>query len=257
MKESLLKIIGHLIKFFVIFLALFLTLNILEKSLPKKEIQKEFEEMKEKVQEPIREVKEKISPEIELPKAGLKMSSQIEVRATTTNFLLSEIIVSGNDLYFKITPTTTANFQAVPKFLNFFYNWLYDWKKIQLKESDVKEFEKLKEILEKKEIYKRFEKVKDCYEFEIDKEKLKSGILEWKKEIKERDIEEFFKNTQKISGKIFVDEKNFVKEIEIEGDSVKIIMKIENLEEEILRKETEEMDFEKFLISIFETFLFI
>jgi len=87
----------------------------------------------------------------------------------------------------------------------------------------------------------------DGYEFEIDKEKLKEGIFEWKKEIPKENVENFFKNFRKISGKLFVDEKNLVKEMELEGDSIKAIIKFENLGEEMLRKEKEGLDFEKFL----------
>jgi hypothetical protein len=254
MKETFLKIIGFFIRFGVILFALFLVLNALRESFPKKEVQEGFKEIKEKVEEPLKETKERVSPEVNLPESGLKIFTQIEIRATTTaSFSLSGII-NGNDFYWKIN--SISNFQNQPKIFQFLQNLLYGWKKIQVKDEEVEDLKKLKEILKKDEIFKKFERVSEGYEFEIDKEKLKKGILEWKKEIKEKDIEEFFKNTQKISGKIFVDEKNLMKEIEIEGDSVKIIMKIENLEEEI-SKEIEGMDFEKFLISIFEELLFI
>jgi hypothetical protein len=255
MKETFLKIIGFLIKVGVFLLALYIVLNALQESLPKKEIQKGFEGIREKVEEPLKEVKEKVSPEVNLPEKGLKIFAQIEIHATTTaSFSLSGII-DGNDLYWKINPFSDSQNQL--KTFPFLQNLLYGWKKFQVKDEEVEGLKKLKEILEGKGILKKFERVSDGYEFEIDKEKLKEGIFEWKKEIQKKDVEEFLKNFEKISGKLFVDEKNLIKRIEVEGDSIKAIIKFENLEEEMLRKEEEELDFEKFLISIFENLLFI
>jgi hypothetical protein len=127
-----------------------------------------------------------------------------------------------------------------------------------VKDEEVKDLKKLKEILEEKGIFKKFERVSDGYEFEIDKEKLKEGIFEWKKEIQiqKEGVENFFKNFEKISGKILVDERNLTKEVELEGNSIKAKIKIENLKEE-MEKERKELNFENFLISVFEELLFI
>jgi hypothetical protein len=255
MKEFFLKIIGFLIKVGVFLLALYIVLNALQESLPKKEIQKGFEGIREKVEEPLREVKEKVSPEVNLPEKGLKIFAQIEIHATTTTSFSLSGIIDRNDLYWKINPLSDSQNQL--KTFPFLQNLLYGWKKFQVKDGEVEDLKKIKEILEEKGIFKKFERVSDGYEFEIDKEKLKEGIFEWKKEIPKENVENFLKNFRKISGKLFVDEKNLAKEMELEGDSIKAIIKFENLEEEMLRKEKEGLDFEKFLISIFENLLFI
>jgi hypothetical protein len=255
MKESFLKIIGFFIRIGVMLFALFLALNLIKESFPKEEIQKGFEEMKEKVEEPLKETEKSIGSQVNLPENGLKLNTQVEVRATTTVSFSFSAIVDGNELYWKIKPENIP--QNRPGIFQFFQPLIFDWKKTQIKEEELKELEELKEIFEKKSIFKRFEKIGDRYEFEIDKENLKSGLSEWKREIQEKDIEEFLESAQNIVGRIFVDEKNFAKKVEIEGNSFKIVSEIENLEEEISRKETEEMDFEKFLISIFENLLFI
>jgi hypothetical protein len=255
MKEFFLKIIGFLIKVGVFLLALYIVLNALQESLPKKEIQKGFEGIREKVEEPLKEVKEKVSPEVNLPEKGLKIFAQIEIHATTTTSFSLSGIIDRNDLYWKINPLSDSQNQL--KTFPFLQNLLYGWKKFQVKDGEVEDLKKLKEILEEKGIFKKFERVDDGYEFEIDKEKFKEGIFEWKKEIPKENVENFFKNFRKISGKLFVDKKNLAKEMELEGDSIKAIIKFENLEEEMLRKEKEGLDFEKFLISIFENLLFI
>jgi hypothetical protein len=255
MKEIFFKIIGFLIKVGVFLFALYIVLNALQESLPKKEIQKGLKEIREKVENPLKEVKEKISPEVNLPEKGLKIFAQIEIHATTTTSFSLSGIIDGNDLYWKINPL--SDFQNQLKTFPFLQNLLYGWKKFQVKDEEVKDLKKLKEILEEKGIFKKFERVSDGYEFEIDKEKLKEGIFEWKKEIPKENVENFFKNFRKISGKLFVDEKNLIKEMEIEGDSIKAVIKFENLEDEMLRKEKEKSDFEKFLISVFENLLFI
>jgi hypothetical protein len=46
------------------------------------------------------------------------------------------------------------------------------------------------------------------------------------------------------------------KEVELEGNSIKAKIKIENLKEE-MNKERKELNFENFLISVFEELLFI
>jgi hypothetical protein len=112
-----------------------------------------------------------------------------------------------------------------------------DGKKYQIKSEELEDFKRLKEILEKKGIFTKFERMNGGYNFEVDKEKLKSGILEWKKDLPKENVEDFFKNFEKISGKLLVDEKNLVRTIELEGNSTKVIIKFENLEEEIKRKE--------------------
>jgi hypothetical protein len=244
-----------LIKIGVFILALYIVLTALQESLQKNEIQEGFKEIREKIEEPLKEVKEKASPQVNLPKSGLKIFAQIEIRATTTaSFTLSGII-DGNDLYWKIN--SDSNFQNQEKSFQFLQNLLYGWEKSQVKNEEVKDLKKLKEILEKEGIFEKFEKVNDGYELEIDKEKLKNGIFEWKKEIPKENVEDFLKNFKEISGKLLVDERNLVKEIELEGNSTKVIIKIENLGEEMERKEKKELDFEKFLISIFENLLFI
>jgi hypothetical protein len=255
MKEIFFKIIGFLIRVGVFLFALYIVLNALHQSLPKKEIQKGFEEIKEKVEKPLKEVKEKISPEVNLPEKGLKIFAQIEIRATTTASLSLSGIINGNDLYWKINSLSDSQNQL--KTFQFLQNLLYGWKKFQVKDEEVEDLKKLKEILEGKGILKKFERISDGYEFEIDKEKLKEGIFEWKKEIPKENVENFFKNFRKISGKLFVEERNLIKEMELEGDSIKAIIKFENLREEMLRKEKEGLDFETLLISIFENFLFI
>jgi hypothetical protein len=253
-KEIFLKVIGFIIRIGVMLFALFLVLNTLKEALPRKEMQERIKEIKEKVGEPLREIKEKISPEVNLPEKGLKISIQIEIRATTTaSFSLSGII-DRNDLYWKINPINNSQNQF--KTFQFLENLLYGWKKFQVKNEGVEDLKKLKEILEGKGIFRKFEKVGDGYEFEIDKEKLKEGIFEWKKEIQKEGVENFLKNFEKISGKIFVDERNLTKEIELEGNSIKVKIKIENLKEEV-EKERRELNFENFLISIFEKLLFI
>jgi len=254
MKEFFLKIIGFLIKVGVFMLAFYIALNAVYQSLPKKEIQEGFKEIKKKVEEPLKEVKEKVSPEVNLPEKGLKIFAQVEIQTSTPAYFTISGIVDGNDLYFKINQI--GNSQNQFKTFKFFQNLIYGWKKFQLKKEDVEELKKLKEILEKEGIFKKFERVSDGYEFEIDKEKLKNGIFEWKKEILNENVENFFKNLEKISGKLFTNERNLVKRIEVEGNSIKAIIKLDNLEEEMIRKK-EELDFEKFLISIFEKLLFI
>jgi hypothetical protein len=254
MKEIFFKIIGFLIKVGVFLFALYIVLNALQESLPKKEIQKEFEEIRERVEKPLKEVKEKISPEVNLPEKGLKISAQIEIRATTTTSFSLSGIVDGNDLYWKIN--SLSNSQNQFKTFQFLENLLYGWKKFQVKDEEVEGLKKLKEILEKRGIFKKFERVSDGYEFEIDKEKLKEGIFEWKKEIQKEGVENFFKNFEKISGKILIDERNLTKEVELEGNSIKAKIKIENLKEEI-EKERKKLNLENFLISVFEEPLFI
>jgi hypothetical protein len=255
MKEIFLKIIGFLIKAGVFIFALYVTLNILQKALPKREIQEGFKEMKEKVEEPFREMKEKISSEVNLPEKGLKIYAQIEVQTTTTASFTLSAIVDGNDLYWKINQTNGPKEQL--KRFQFLQNLIYGWKKIQMKNNEVEDLQKLKQILEEKGIFKKFERVSDGYEFEIDKEKLKEGIFKWKKEIPRESIESFFKSFERISGKVLVDERNLTKEVEFEGDSIRAKIKFENLEEEMVSKEKEKLNFEKFLISIFENLLFI
>jgi hypothetical protein len=254
MKEIFFKIIGFLIKVGVFLLALYIVLNAIQESLPKKEIQKGLEEIREKVEEPLKEVKEKVSPEVNLPEKGLKISAQIEIHATTTTSFSLSGIIDGNDLYWKINPLSDSQNQL--KTLPFLQNLLYGWKKFQVRDEEVEGLKKLKEILEEKGIFKKFERVSDGYEFEIDKEKLKEGIFEWKKEIPKEGVENFFKNFEKISGKILVDERNLTKEVELEGNSIKAKIKIENLKEE-MNKERKELNFENFLISVFEELLFI
>ena len=254
MKEFFLKIIGFLIKVGVFLLAFYIVLNALYQSFPKKEIQEGFKEVKKKVEEPLKEVKEKLSPEVNLPEKGLKIFAQIEVQTSTPAYFAISGIIDGNDLYFKLNQIGDSQDQL--KTFKFIQNLIYGWKKFQLKKEDVEELKKLEEILEKEEIFKKFERVSEGYEFEIDKEKLKNGIFEWKKEIPKENVENFFKNFEKISGKLFTNERNFVKRIEVEGNSIKAIIKLDNLEEEMIRKK-EELDFEKFLISIFEKLLFI
>jgi hypothetical protein len=254
MKEFFLKIIGFLIKVGVFLLAFYIVLNALQESLPKKEIQKGLKEIREKVEEPLKEVKEKVSPEVNLPEKGLKISAQIEIHATTTTSFSLSGIIDGNDLYWKINPLSDSQNQL--KTFPFLQNLLYGWKKFQLQNGEVEDLKKLKEILEEKGIFKKFERVSDGYEFEIDKEKLKEGIFEWKKEIQKEGVENFFKNFEKISGKILVDERNLTKEVELEGNSIKAKIKIENLKEE-MNKERKELNFENFLISVFEELLFI
>ena len=254
MKEFFLKIIGFLIKVGVFLLALCIVLNALKESLPKKEIQKGLEEIREKVEEPLKEVKEKVGPEVNLSEKGLKISAQIEIHATTTTSFSLSGIINGNDLYWKINPLSDSQNQL--KTFSFLQNLLYGWKKFQVKDEEVEGLKKLKKILEEKGIFKKFERVSDGYEFEIDKEKLKEGIFEWKKEIQKEGVENFFKNFEKISGKILVDERNLTKEVELEGNSIKAKIKIENLKEE-MEKERKELNFENFLISVFEELLFI
>jgi len=254
MKEFFLKIIGFLIKVGVFLLALYIVLNALQQSLPKREIQKGFEEIRKKIENPLKEVKEKVSPEVNLPEKGLKISAQIEIHATTTTSLSLSGIIDGNDLYWKINPLSDSQNQL--KTFPFLQNLLYGWKKFQVKDEEIESLKKLKEILEKRGIFKKFERVDDGYEFEIDKEKLKEGIFEWKKEIQKEGVENFFKNFEKISGKILVDERNLTKEVELEGNSIKAKIKIENLKEE-MNKERKELNFENFLISVFEELLFI
>jgi hypothetical protein len=229
-------------------------LNALQQSLPKREIQKGFEEIRKKIENPLKEVKEKVSPEVNLPEKGLKISAQIEIHATTTTSLSLSGIIDGNDLYWKINPLSDSQNQL--KTFPFLQNLLYGWKKFQVKDEEIESLKKLKEILEKRGIFKKFERVDDGYEFEIDKEKLKEGIFEWKKEIQKEGVENFFKNFEKISGKILVDERNLTKEVELEGNSIKAKIKIENLKEE-MNKERKELNFENFLISVFEELLFI
>jgi hypothetical protein len=254
MKDFFLKIVGFLIRVGVFLFALYIVLNALQQSLPKKEIQKGLEEIREKVENPLKEVKEKVIPEVNLPEKGLKIFAQIEIHATTTaSFSLSGII-DGNDLYWKINPLSDSQNQL--KTFQFLQNLLYGWKKFQVKEEEVEGLRKLKEILEKRGIFKKFERVGDGYEFEIDKEKLKEGIFEWKKEIQKEGVENFFKNFEKISGKVLVDERNLTKEVKLEGNSIKAKIKIENLKEE-MNKERKELNFENFLISVFEELLFI
>jgi hypothetical protein len=254
MKEFFLKFIGSLIRVGVFLFAVYISLTVLQKALPKKEIQEGFKEVKEKVEEPLKEIKEKINPQVNLPEKGLKISAQIESQTTTASLFFSAI-VDGNDLYWRIEQSGVLQNQS--RTFQFLQNLLYGWKKIQVKKEQVEDLKKLEEILKEKGIFKKFERVSDGYEFEIDKERLKSGIFEWKKEIQKKDIEEFFKNFEKISGKILVDERNLTKEIELEGNSLKAIIKFENFEEEMIRKEREVLDLEKFLISIFENLLFI
>jgi len=254
MKEFFLKIIGFLIKVGVFLLALYVVLNALQESLPKKEIQKGLKEIREKVEEPLKEVKEKVGPEVNLSEKGLKISAQIEIHATTTTSFSLSGIINGNDLYWKINPLSDSQNQL--KTFSFLQNLLYGWKKFQVKDEEVEGLKKLKKILEEKGIFKKFERVSDGYEFEIDKEKLKEGIFEWKKEIQREEIKNFLKNFEKISGKILVDERNLTKEVELEGNSIKAKIKIENLKEE-MEKERKELNFENFLISVFEELLFI
>jgi hypothetical protein len=254
MKQIFFKIIGFLIRVGVFLFALYIVLNALQEFLPKKEIQRGFEEIREKVEKPLKEVKEKVSPEMNLPEKGLKIFAQIEIHATTTaSFSLSGII-DGNDLYWKINPLSDSQNQL--KTFQFLENLLYGWKKFQVKDEEVEGLKKLKKILEEKGIFKKFERVSEGYEFEIDKEKLKEGIFEWKKEIQREGVENFLKNFEKISGKILVDERNLTKEVELEGNSIKAKIKIENLKEE-MEKERKELNFENFLISVFEELLFI
>jgi uncharacterized membrane-anchored protein YhcB (DUF1043 family) len=254
MKEFFLKIIGFLIKVGVFIFALFVVFQALQKSFSQKGIRKEFEEVKEKIEEPLKEVKEKIAPEVNLSEKGLKIFAQIEIGTTTDSFSLSGII-DGNDLYWKLNSPSDSQNQL--KTFQFLQNLIYGWKKFQVKDKEVEDLKKLKEILERKGIFKKFEKVHDGYEFEIDKEKLKEGIFEWKKEIPKENVEAFFKDSKEIFGKLLLDEKKLVKEMRLEGNSTKAIIKFENLEEEMKRKEGKELDFEKFLISIFENPPFI
>jgi hypothetical protein len=254
-KEFFLKAIGFLIRVGAMLFAIFLVLNALREALPRKKIQEGMKEIKEKVGEPLREIKEKVSPEVNLPENGLKVYAQIETQATTTVSISLSGIFYGNDLYWKIE--SLSQMKSQPNIFRFFQNFLYGWKKYQIKSEELEDFKRLKEILEKKGIFTKFERMNGGYNFEVDKEKLKSGILEWKKDLPKENVEDFFKNFEKISGKLLVDEKNLVRTIELEGNSTKVIIKFENLEEEIKRKEKEELDFEKFLISIFEGLLFI
>jgi len=181
--------------------------------------------------------------------------SQINIQTTTiVSFTLSGV-VDGNDIYWRINSIISS--QPPLKTFQFLQNLFFGRKKIQVKNEEVEELKKLKEILEKDGVFRKFERVEKGYEFEIDTEKLKDRIFEWRREISKENVDNFFKNFERISGKLLVDEKNLVKEIELEGNFVKAIIKLENLEEEMLRKEKEELDLEKLLISIFENLLFI
>ena len=256
MKEFFLKVIGLLIRAGVFIFALYIVLSAIEQSLPKKKIQEEFKEKKREIEGPLKEIKEKVIPEVKLPEKGLKIFAEIEIQTTTTASFILSGIVDGNDLYWKID--IISDLQDQLKTFQFLQNSFFGWKKFEVKNEKVEELKKLKEILEKDGIFKRFERVERGYEFEIDAEKLKNRIFDWKEEIPRENIEGFFKNFKKISGKLLVDEKNMAKRIELEGNYVNAIIKIENLEEEMLRKEKEEkLDVENLLISIFENLLFI
>jgi len=255
MKEFFLKIIGFLIRAGFFIFALYLVLITFQQSLPKKESQEWIKEIREKVESPLKEIREKASPEVELPEKGLRIFAQINIQTTTiVSFTLSGV-VDGNDIYWRINSIISS--QPPLKTFQFLQNLFFGRKKIQVKNEEVEELKKLKEILEKDGVFRKFERVEKGYEFEIDTEKLKDRIFEWRREISKENVDNFFKNFERISGKLLVDEKNLVKEIELEGNFVKAIIKLENLEEEMLRKEKEELDLEKLLISIFENLLFI
>lgn len=251
MKEIYLKIIRFSISFLMVFFTLFLISKseILEKIFLELKFQKEVEQIKEKIDE-VKEIPKKLEPAVgekieNLPKTGLRLEFEIESKINPQNSFFANLILDNNNLYWKIIPKNSQ--QGLP-----FSGFLFEWRKYQLKEDEFDNLKELKEILEEKKFFEKFEKKNEEYEFRINKEKLKDGILEWKKEIPPKDLENFFENIGEISGKIYIDDENFMKGLELEDKNIRIIAKIENLDKDILQKEGENL--EKFLTSILKIF---
>jgi hypothetical protein len=164
MKEKLFSFLNYFIKFFAVILGLILFLYTFEKSFPTKEINQKFVEIKKNFEE----ISQKISgEEDQLPQKKIKLTIQFQSKIDIFNFRFFELEVLENDLFLK--------------------QELSDWKKLHFNEKDVEDLERLKEILEKENLFKNFKRIDHKFEFEVDKEKIRTGLLKWagEKEIQE------------------------------------------------------------------------
>jgi hypothetical protein len=258
MKEKFIKIFGYLVSISIVILIIFAVfysmLHSIQKVFSQKGISKQFEKIKEEFQKSLKEIEEKTSPKIELPQSGLKISSQIEILATSTLSFSIKSIVSENELYWKIESGSTP--KSLPEFFQFLSPLIYDWRKVQISEKDVEDLKILGEILKKKWVFKKIKMINGGYEFAIDKEKFENEFLKKKKEIGESGgtLEEFLKGFKEISGKVYFERGNLIKKMEIfgkgvENESVKVVFEFENLREEMVKNKEGE-NFERVLISI-------
>jgi hypothetical protein len=252
MKERVLKFVGYFIIVSVgtllAYSIFYSTLNSIQKVLYQENIPKQFEIIKKDAQKSLKEIQEKIAPQIEPPESGLRINTKLEFLATSTVLLSFKTTTRGNDFYWKLE--SVNNSQNLPVFFQFLLPLISDWKKLEIKNEDVEKLKKIKEISERKWIFKEFKEEKDGYDFIIDEEKLKSILLE--EGIKEGG--EFLDDFKEISGRIYFHEGNLIEKIEIfgenkRGENIKIIFEFENLKEVMIRNNNRE-GFEDFLISI-------
>ncbi len=169
-----------------------------------------------------------------LPKEKTKIN--LKVFSGKDNFEV-ELIISGNDIYWK---SVSEN-----KLLEKFFEPFFSWYKTETKKENVEELEKFKKILEKNNIFANFNKNGQQINFELNIENLKKAIREWKPEIKKEDLDNVFQGLGGIVGKIFVKD-NLIKNLELEANSVKIILELVEVNKELKK----EKNLENFLLSL-------
>jgi len=169
--------------------------------LPRVRFEEEFKKIEEYL--PLKEIKKEIIQN--LPEESLKMSLKIEskkVPSFTFNLAIKE-----NEIFFKVP---------------------FGWRKIEVGKENLKDFEKLIEILKERGIFEKFQRKNNEVEFLVNNEKLKEAIFEWKKDEK---LREGISNLGDIGGKIFYNENREIEKIEIEMREGKIKIEFQNLKE--------------------------
>lgn len=251
MSEIVIKIIRAILYFFLFILVLRIIgigyEELIKKGALVEEMKKNFQESKEKF---IQDIKKSVGWENIFPNSetimteGLKLN--LELFQDSKKFFSILFSVSQNNIYWKIG-------QNQPSFLSIFLSPLFQWNNYELKKEELEDIKMLENILTKIGIVENLEKINQGYKIEINKEKLKNGIFEWKKDWKTKEGEKFFEDLGEISGLITIGQKQYIQNIHLKTRSLDIILKVENLEERISKMKKEE-SLENFLISLFQKY---